>query len=353
MTSEMIRMEKWEANGIMLSETRDSIRRLLKINDEVPQVDVDLFIKLCQAQGLNPFIGDAYLVAFYSKKNSRWETSNITGRYVFLKRAEADPSYRGHENGVLVLRDGKVVEEDGAFILKGDTLVGGYARVYRGDRDYPISKRVLLSEYRQDNPFWRNKTATMICNTPLRQALRDAFPSALAGLYTAEEISLDTDQAMVNVESSEAKPPALAPAQASGPRQSSRSNLDFKAIMDAVKNMGWDREDLADAIEQTANTAGLRRWAAEKGIVDTDEALSWLTAADMPPESASAEQPPAESDYGVMNEHLFDNDISHAQMTGLMGKMFNEPNFLKWMNAWDYNDVGAAIGFVNNHFEIG
>ena len=119
---------------------------------------------------------------------------------------------------------------------------------------------------------------------------------------------------------------------------------------DHVQGMGWDRGDFEVAIEQTANTAGIRRWAAEKGIEDTDHALSWLTAAHMPPESNSVEEPPEQSDYDVMNAHLFANDITHAQMSQVMDTIFNEPNFLKWMGKWDFNEVGEAIAFVNNHF---
>ena len=339
MTSEL---QVWEARkGGEIQATIEGLRTLLKV-PKATDGEIQLFVQVCKAHGMNPFIGDAYLIK-YSESDP---ASIVTGKDYYAARAEAHPQFAGVKPGIIIKNDDGLEYRPGKFLLPDEKLVGGWAEVYRKDRDNPYYVAVSLHEYDSKRSLWKTKPATMIAKVAMVQALREAFPGEFSGLYDSAELTDSDDPKVIDVPAREV--------QASRPsRQASRSNLDFEAIRDHVQGMGWNRGDFEAAIGQIANTAGIRRWAAEKGIEDTDHALSWLTAAHMPPESNSVEEPPEQSDYDVMNVHLFANDITHAQMSQVMDAMFNEPNFLKWMGKWDFNDVGAAIAFANNHFEIG
>jgi hypothetical protein len=105
-----------------------------------------------------------------------------------MKRAENDPLYDGFKAGLILGRDGEVVETEGSFMLKTDTLLGGWCDVYRKDRKFPISAKVNLEEYHKSQATWNSMPKTMIRKVAIVQALREAFPTKLESLYTEEEI---------------------------------------------------------------------------------------------------------------------------------------------------------------------
>ena len=149
----------------------------------VSDAEVIQFIALCRANQLNPFIGDAYMVKYGSEP-----ASMIISKAAFMKRAEAAPQFNGYQAGIILLRDGKAIEEEGSFFLPGDQLVGGWARVYRKDREHPVTARVRLAEYNKGKSTWAAMPGTMIRKVAIAQAFREAFPFAAEGMYTPEEI---------------------------------------------------------------------------------------------------------------------------------------------------------------------
>ena len=64
--------------------------------------------------------------------------------------------------------DGKIEYRNGALVIEGETLVGGWARVYRKGWDYPVETAVSLKEAIQTkgdgkpNTNWANRPATMV-----------------------------------------------------------------------------------------------------------------------------------------------------------------------------------------------
>ena len=110
-----------------------------------------------------------------------------------LKRAESCPGFDGLQAGLILKRGSDIVEEEGAFLLPEDQLLGGWARVYRTDRKYPSTARVSLTEYDRKQSTWNTMRATMIRKTAVSQALREAFPTQLGALYTAEEQGIPED----------------------------------------------------------------------------------------------------------------------------------------------------------------
>ena len=152
-----------------------------------------MFIELCKAQNLNPFVRDAYLVKYGSQP-----AQIIVGKDVFIKRASENPNFNGMRAGIVVLmKDGQIQEREGALKLQGEQLVGGWCEVYLKDKQYPTKAIVSFDEYAQKtkegklNSMWATKGATMIRKVAQSQALREAFPKELRGLYQQEEMGVE------------------------------------------------------------------------------------------------------------------------------------------------------------------
>ena len=116
-------------------------------------------------------------------------------------------SYDGKENGIIVKKeDGTTEERAGCFYLTGETIVGGWCRVYRKDRAKAEYASVALHEVigkKKDgtvNSTWSGKTATMVEKVAKVRALREAFIDELKGMYVSEEFGYgDTDAATEQV----------------------------------------------------------------------------------------------------------------------------------------------------------
>jgi len=165
---------------------------LVSGNGNVSDQEVVMFIKLCQAQKLNPFLREAYLIKYGSQP-----ATMVTGKEVFTKRAQRNPRYEGHEAGVIVLNDdSELIERAGTLILEDEKLVGGWAKVHIKGYKIPIEMAVTFTEYclyKDGKPAsnWAVKPATMIRKVALVQALREAFPEDLQGMYDQDEMMVD------------------------------------------------------------------------------------------------------------------------------------------------------------------
>lgn len=155
------------------------------------------FMMMCQAQHLNPFAGDAYLIGYDGRNGA--EFSMITAHQALLKRAEASKEFDGMESGVL-LRDkesGELLSPEGDFyddqILE---LVGGWARVHHKGHKIPTTRRSALKTYLKPYGLWKDPKnhALMIVKCAEADALRSTFPTLMGGLYTqAETIDLEPE----------------------------------------------------------------------------------------------------------------------------------------------------------------
>jgi phage recombination protein Bet len=181
----------YEVNGETINLSFKIVRDYLtRGNAAVTDAEVIQFISLCRANQLNPFIGDAYLVKYMPRDPGRPAdpAQMIISKGAFMKRGESSPQYKGYRAGVILVRGKDIVYEQGSFFLPGDTLVGGWAEVYRSDREHPITARVRLAEYNSGKSTWQAKPATMIRKVAIAQAFREAFPFAVEGMYTPEEM---------------------------------------------------------------------------------------------------------------------------------------------------------------------
>lgn len=170
------------------------------------------FLMLCQAQRLNPFAGDAFLVGYDGKDGPSF--SLITAHQAFLKRAETCADFEGMESGVIILSGDKdnpvIAEREGDFHLEAENIVGGWARVHRkGRRD--TYRRIRMARFNKGFAQWAVDPAGMICKTAEADALRSTFPTLLGGLYLQGE--QDGAAGRIVVEMSTTRPIFEAPAK--------------------------------------------------------------------------------------------------------------------------------------------
>lgn len=178
----------YQANGQEVSLTHSLVRNhLTKGNGKISDTEVMEFIALCRYNGLNPFLGEAYIIKFGDKPAQK-----VTSKEAYYRRAESHQQYDGTESGIIVEKDGEVKEVLGAFLGPNETLLGAWAKVYRKDRNRPSIARINLKEYDKNQSIWLEKKNTMIEKVAKVQAMREAFPSVLNGLYVEEEQLINT-----------------------------------------------------------------------------------------------------------------------------------------------------------------
>lgn len=188
-SDEEVKLNVWIVQNMVATPT--------KSGKKPNAVDCWKFMMLCKARHLNPFEADAVLTG-YDMKDGSAKFSLITAHQVFLKRAEANQQFDGMESGVILLRDNNVLEErEGDLLLKGDVLVGGWAKVYRRDRSKPFYRRLTLSVFNTGYSRWEKDPAGMVVKCAEADSLRSAFPTHLGGLYITEETQSITPQEQI------------------------------------------------------------------------------------------------------------------------------------------------------------
>lgn len=261
MSNEIIKYES-DHGTVELSE--DIVKKYLVSGDpsKVTNQELLLFMKLCQYQRLNPFIKEAYLIKFGS------DAQMIVGKDVFVKRAEKHEKFKGYKAGIIVEKDGKIDMRDGTFYLKGkENLVGGWAEVYRSDRDIPLKHTVAFDEFFKNQSTWKSMPGTMIRKVALVQALREAFPEDLQGLYDSSEMGVDTTVIeAVTVVSSEQRKAMFD--VASGNTDIVRRVLDDFGYKNSSEVRLEDYEKIIEEIKREANEAS--KETTEKETIQTD-----------------------------------------------------------------------------------
>ena len=171
--------------------TADTVKNyLVSGNGNVTDQEVLMFIELCKAQHLNPFIREAYLIKFGSSP-----ANIVVGKDVFVKRAYRNPNYEGMRAGIVVAtKDGDIKEREGSLKAPGEELIGGWCEVYVKDKKHPIKSIVSLEEYSKSQATWKQMPMVMIRKCAIVTALREAFPEDLQGMYDASEISSVPDK---------------------------------------------------------------------------------------------------------------------------------------------------------------
>jgi len=174
MSNELVKYN-WQDKEITL--TKSDVRNLISTDPSVTDKEIQLFMQLCRYQSLNPFVREAYLIKYGS-----YPASMVVGKEVFTKRAETNPEFDGYD----------ITDNYKAGMDLNDFEVT--CKVYRKNLKYPISVIVSYSEYvgtdskGNVNRMWKGKPRTMLRKVALMQCLREAFPTALGGLYEENEL---------------------------------------------------------------------------------------------------------------------------------------------------------------------
>lgn len=196
----------YTAGGQEITLNAGIIKRYLVSGDadKVTDQEVLLFAKLCQYQGLNPFLREAYLVKYGSSP-----AQTITSKAALEKRAARCKDYRGFEAGIIVRRpDGTIEQRPGTFYAEDEQLVGGWAKVYVDGYVVPVEATATLREYSTGKALWASKPATMIRKVAKVCALREAFPDDMQGMYAAEELDDAPEPPAVEIPATPPTPPA-------------------------------------------------------------------------------------------------------------------------------------------------
>ena len=262
--------------GLDVTITPDDVRYVLCPN--ATDKDLSLFLELCASQKLNPFIGEAYLVKYKQDQPAQM----VTGKAVFLKRAQANPRFKGFKAGVVYLDgQGRVNKREGGAVyeIAGERLIGGWCEVLI-DKMQPVYNEVSLAEYSTGRSMWKDaqnggKPATMIRKVALCQSLREALPTDFQGMYSEEEAAAEIVEQREELQPVEVIAEPVEPEPYANEGQLEQIN---KYIFDIA---GYRNVSESNVMEQLLNcramvAAGVKR-GEELTVSQADTAIKQLT----------------------------------------------------------------------------
>lgn len=180
---------RYEIDGNEVKLSPSIVKNYISGGTDLTDQEYKFFVELCKVRKLNPFLKEVYAIKF---GNSAAQI--VVGKDAILKRAILHPKFNGREQGIIVLdKNGEITERKGTFKLKEETLVGGWARVYRKDWEHPTYISVSFDEVAQYktngemNSNWKQKGATMVEKVAIVRALRETFVEELGGMIDEDE----------------------------------------------------------------------------------------------------------------------------------------------------------------------
>lgn len=198
MASDMMKIVQYDtALGNVQLDAETVKQYLVKGNGAVTDQEVFLFIKMCEAQKLNPFVtGEAYLIKFGSQP-----AQMVVGYDTYKRRAEENPNHLYTESGIVVSRgsNGEIVQKQGACLYPSEKLIGGWCRVHRMRNNVEVTtyKEVGIDEYDKKQSIWKDKPCMMIEKVAISQCLREAYPKDYEGLYSETEMGQSDVPSMI------------------------------------------------------------------------------------------------------------------------------------------------------------
>lgn len=192
--------------ALQIQENSDENLELMKrtVGKDLTDAEFDLFSNICKQTELNPFIKQIYPLKIGGKLNI------ITGIDGLRSIAERTGNYS----------PGK--EPSFQYTEKGD-LISATAYVKKRTPDgtwHEVCATAFFNEYRPAHGgggFWRDKPHIMISKCAEALAIRRAFPSVTANLYTRDEM----EQAEVTIEST--------PMAQESPKMAQQPKIDSRA----------------------------------------------------------------------------------------------------------------------------
>ncbi len=167
-------------------------RQALNIDDKVKDVEVFTFLKLCQHQKLDPFLGEIHFIYVGGR------VQKVVGVDTFTNRLNEHPLCLGWLAGLLLESKGEIIEQKGTFHLPTQKIVGAWFSVKRKGWEQDFYWSIPFKEYYREyydkdsktyKPMgqWGTMPATMIVKCAITSGCRKAFPKSFTGLYSPEE----------------------------------------------------------------------------------------------------------------------------------------------------------------------
>ena len=181
---------KYEVDGNEIKLSPAIVKNYITGGVDLTDSEYKFFVELCKVRKLNPFLKEAYAIKFADNQPAQI----VVGKDAIVKRAVKHPKFNGKQQGVIVINDkGEIIERKGTFKLPTETLVGGWAKVYRKDWQYPTEVTVSFDEVAQKkkdgvlNSNWLTKGATMVEKVAVVRALKETFIEDLSGMIDEDE----------------------------------------------------------------------------------------------------------------------------------------------------------------------
>jgi len=176
------RVQEWETPYGLVKLGIETVRAYFcpKATDQ----EIMHFMAVCRYHKLNPWLREAYIIKYEDGR----EASIVMGKWAHARKAEEHPQYAGTQSGIIIqTEDGEIERREGTFFLEPEKLVGGWAKVYRKDRDKPEFREVRLQDWFRVGPYWKSSPAHMINKVAVSQARHEAFPGEYTDLISDEE----------------------------------------------------------------------------------------------------------------------------------------------------------------------
>jgi len=191
-------------------------------NQNLTDMEVKIYIQKCKKYGVDAMDREIIPVKFGGK------ITFITTIALMRSLADQTGEYDGQEAPKFEYK------ENGSLLSCTKT-------VYRRGRK-PFSNTVFFDEYKGNSPFWKNKPHIMLAKCAEVSVLRQAFPSALSGLYTKDEMPEVTQEEPQQADATIVPPKKLPPKR------------NFSSLS---KDIDWEGETYAVGTELTCLPSSL------------------------------------------------------------------------------------------------
>lgn len=179
-------VERYQGQPVLAKLDKEDIRKLLapKAQDR----ELEVFLRYCLAEGMNPFAGDVWLVPFTNRTTGEVTHAIVIGLQFYLKKAARNPLYETYLAGCIVKRGTEYTDIVGTALYPGDELFGAWCKVWKRGAPVPFEHRVALVDWDKGRDLWKAHPNVMIEVTAIRQAIRRAFPGEFGPKEEPQEI---------------------------------------------------------------------------------------------------------------------------------------------------------------------
>ena len=186
-----------------LTITAEDVRQYICPSASIKEIK--LFLELCAAKHMNPYLKDAHLIKYGDNP-----ATIVTGKDYFVRTARTNADFDGFKAGIVLIdQQGNIHKPEGSNPLPGMSIIGGWAMVFTKSCSHEFYEEVSFSEYagtKYDrksgqqvlNTQWAKMPGTMIRKVALVHALREAFPGEFGGLYDSCEMNVEVNDEPIN-----------------------------------------------------------------------------------------------------------------------------------------------------------